>query len=467
MASFDPAFYDASQRGGDRPRRGFVVSGDRFNGITLPGDAPTEEAIADFPVLASMQRLYHGVPNGFSETPKDGFQPRLGMAYAIDDTHHVPRRHRPVPQPRADQHHGGLRLQPAAVGDADGDQRRGGPAGRRRDAQLPAGDGDAVARLHQPDVVGVERHRGPRAAVADARHAVLRGPVRLAPRARAQHQPDAHRHHAGESRASTPTRCARIWASAASRCTRPRARRATTACRRRSSAARCAASASAWPIPSRATRTTPAAAATSCPTPTTTATSTASRIWIGRTCWCRRCATASRRSMSKVAPMRWVLGNWDISGIFQAQSGAPFTVRAANDYAGVGPAAAAVLGADRRSVRGPHRVGSTHATRPSGSTATPSASRPPARSPPTQERNSLRQPGFWDVNLSLRKAFNIVRDRPASGLPARGVQRLQPHAPRQRRDQPDPAGLRLDRGAHGQPRHAGRDAVSVLGVRSW
>ena len=30
---------------------------------------------------------------------------------------------------------------------------------------------------------------------------------------------------------------------------------------------------------------------------------------------------------SSVAPLRWVFGNWDVSGVFQAQSGAPFDVR--------------------------------------------------------------------------------------------------------------------------------------------
>src|SRR4029453_18948075 len=41
---------------------------------------------------------------------------------------------------------------------------------------------------------------------------------------------------------------------------------------------------------------------------------------------------------SSVAPARWVLGNWDISGIFQAQSGAPFDIRtpAGVEIAGVG-----------------------------------------------------------------------------------------------------------------------------------
>lgn len=85
MASFNPEFYNPATAAVINPALGSVVSGDRFNGIVLPGDAPTEEAIADFPQLASLQRLYHGVPNGFSETPKDGLQPRLGLAYAIND----------------------------------------------------------------------------------------------------------------------------------------------------------------------------------------------------------------------------------------------------------------------------------------------------------------------------------------------------------------------------------------------
>jgi hypothetical protein len=61
------------------------VSGDRFNGIVLPGDEPTPEAIAEFPQLANLQRLYHGVPRGFSETMKNGLQPRIGLAYGVNE----------------------------------------------------------------------------------------------------------------------------------------------------------------------------------------------------------------------------------------------------------------------------------------------------------------------------------------------------------------------------------------------
>src|SRR6185436_20430272 len=60
-------------------------TGDPFNGIVLPGDAPTDEALKLFPQLASLQRLYRGLPPGFAADPKDGLQPRLGMAYAISD----------------------------------------------------------------------------------------------------------------------------------------------------------------------------------------------------------------------------------------------------------------------------------------------------------------------------------------------------------------------------------------------
>jgi hypothetical protein len=85
MASFNDQYYNPAVAATIDRAGGFVTGGDRFNGIVLPGDAPTEDALATFPNLASLQRLYHGIPNGFSETAKDGFQPRLGLAYAIDE----------------------------------------------------------------------------------------------------------------------------------------------------------------------------------------------------------------------------------------------------------------------------------------------------------------------------------------------------------------------------------------------
>ena len=88
IASFQAEFYDPARAVTVDRAVGFVVpgTGDPFNGIVLPGDRPTAEALAQFPQLAGLERLYHGLPPGFAPDPKDGLQPRLGMAYALSDT---------------------------------------------------------------------------------------------------------------------------------------------------------------------------------------------------------------------------------------------------------------------------------------------------------------------------------------------------------------------------------------------
>jgi hypothetical protein len=87
IASFQSEFYDPARAVSVDRAAGFVVpgSGDPFNGIALPGDSPTEEALQLFPQLAGLERLYRGLPPGFAPDPKDGLQPRLGMAYAVSD----------------------------------------------------------------------------------------------------------------------------------------------------------------------------------------------------------------------------------------------------------------------------------------------------------------------------------------------------------------------------------------------
>jgi hypothetical protein len=104
------------------------------------------------------------------------------------------------------------------------------------------------------------------------------------------------------------------------------------------------------------------------------------------------------------APTRWVFGNWDLSGTFQAQSGAPFDVRTATDLAGVGPGSGQqfynIVG-DPFSVR----------TEFDGTRAiwfNKDAFQAPA--PGTfgnQAQNTLRYPGFWDINMSLRKGIGL------------------------------------------------------------
>ena len=338
MASFQPEFYNPATAPVIDRAGGFVVSGDRFNGVTLPGDAPTDDALAEFPQLANLQRLYHGVPNGFAETAegrlpaasRDGLRPQR-----TDD---VQGRHRPVPEPRADQHDGRLRLQCAALGDADGDQRQRGYAGRRVDAQLPARRRDRNRRTSPTR----RRGRGTRRSIACCRgRCVARCRMsgarrRNLERARNinQLQPGTIQAQPGRERQRAPA-VSRIRQHHALRDDRQVALQ-QPADAGRAAIAR-AASASASPTRSRGRGTTAAAAATSCRTRTTTAGSTASRISIARTCWCRRCAMRFPTLESSAAPLRWVLGNWDVSGIFQAQSGAPFGVTHARcDVAGVG-----------------------------------------------------------------------------------------------------------------------------------
>jgi hypothetical protein len=108
---------------------------------------------------------------------------------------------------------------------------------------------------------------------------------------------------------------------------------------------------------------------------------------------------------SSAAPLRWVLGNWDVSGVFQAQSGAPFSVTTTVDVAGVGPGSGSQFY---------DQVGDPGAVRTEWDPALSRATwfdRTAFRIPTagtfatTQEKNSLRQPGFWDINLSFRKGF--------------------------------------------------------------
>jgi hypothetical protein len=87
IAMFDPAFYDKSRAAVISPANGAILGGDRFNGIVLPGngfpaDAQGKIEAAGNPAYAA---LFHGLPEGFSETHKTVFEPRLGMAYQINN----------------------------------------------------------------------------------------------------------------------------------------------------------------------------------------------------------------------------------------------------------------------------------------------------------------------------------------------------------------------------------------------
>jgi hypothetical protein len=81
---FDPAFYVAANAAVIDRRTGAVIGGDRLNGITLPGDGFPSGAEIEAAGNPEYQRLFHGLPRGFSQTHYSTFEPRVGMAYQLN-----------------------------------------------------------------------------------------------------------------------------------------------------------------------------------------------------------------------------------------------------------------------------------------------------------------------------------------------------------------------------------------------
>ncbi len=85
LAEFLPQFYDSTKPATVDPAGGFITGGDPYNGIVLPGcDVPDAEG-GRFPILHTneVKRLYHCLPEGLAQTHYKVFQPRVGLAYAF------------------------------------------------------------------------------------------------------------------------------------------------------------------------------------------------------------------------------------------------------------------------------------------------------------------------------------------------------------------------------------------------
>ena len=98
---------------------------------------------------------------------------------------------------------------------------------------------------------------------------------------------------------------------------------------------------------------------------------------------------------------RRILGNWELSGVFQAQSGTPFSVRNNVDYAGVG----AGSGNQFWKLVGDPNAAVTSFTDSAVWFNKAAFAAPDPGTFATQPRNSLRNPGFWNFDGAIRKNF--------------------------------------------------------------
>jgi hypothetical protein len=406
MASFNPAFYNPAVAALVDRAGGFITGGDRFNGIVLPGDRATDEAIASFPQLASLQRLYHGVPNGFSETATDGIQPRLGLAYAIDDrttfragagrflnrvqinTTAAYGFNPPLSEMQTvidgivDAPGGAVtRSFPLvmAMQDPDFTNPRSWAWNATLDRELPLAMRGAVSYVGR-SASHLERARNI--------NQLQPGTVQ----ANRNVNPNALRPYLGFG---TITRYETTGRSRYDSLQTQVERRGTRGV--------------GFSVAYTFSRTRDDGSSRNDILPNAYdetgyyGISDLDRPHVFVSQFRYRFPTLE----SSAAPLRWALGNWDVSGIFQAQSGAPFDVRTATDIAGVGPGSGQFY----------EQSGDPLANRtpwdPTLSRARwidPAAFRPAAAGTfaTTQKRNGLRQPGFWDINLSFRKGVNVV-----------------------------------------------------------
>jgi predicted heme/steroid binding protein len=87
MAVFDPTFYNPANAVAVDPKTGAVVpgSGDRYNGLVIPGSGWPSSAAGRFPEASdpSLNYLFRGVNEHYSDIQWGDIQPRLGVAYQV------------------------------------------------------------------------------------------------------------------------------------------------------------------------------------------------------------------------------------------------------------------------------------------------------------------------------------------------------------------------------------------------
>src|SRR5262245_23666870 len=104
------------------------------------------------------------------------------------------------------------------------------------------------------------------------------------------------------------------------------------------------------------------------------------------------------------------LGHWEITGVYQFQSGSPFSVRSNDDFAGVGPGS----GNQFWNLVGDPSIDRTPFTNTATWFNAAAFARPANGTFGVQPRNSLRNPHTWTLDMGLRKV-----------VPIRGSNRLE------------------------------------------
>jgi hypothetical protein len=86
LAEFLPSYYNPATAAIVDPKGGFIIGGDPYDGIVLPGNGLPKAEGNRFPQLHTGQfdRLFHGLPEGLAPTHYRVFQPRLGVAYGFN-----------------------------------------------------------------------------------------------------------------------------------------------------------------------------------------------------------------------------------------------------------------------------------------------------------------------------------------------------------------------------------------------
>ncbi len=87
MAVFDPASYDPSRAVVQDPQNGNILSGDRFNGVVIPGKGWPDGAsgrvyVAD---TGEFDHLFTGGDKTWGQKHYDNFQPRFGVAHRLGE----------------------------------------------------------------------------------------------------------------------------------------------------------------------------------------------------------------------------------------------------------------------------------------------------------------------------------------------------------------------------------------------